>query len=116
MIRKKAQKGVTALSKPRACGDDPDVGQVVASGSGVNPARAGMILAVLSSESIPVCKPRACGDDPLESPSEPRKAFVNPARAGMILTISEPPINGLCKPRACGDDPTVAGLISAIRE
>ena len=53
-----------SASKPRACGDDPDIIIDNSNGGQVNPARAGMILTGVIVTGVIVCKPRACGDDP----------------------------------------------------
>ena len=55
---------VTLWSKPRASGDDPSSTTRPSLLSGVNPARAGMILAIGVPYIWGGCKPRASGDDP----------------------------------------------------
>ena len=51
--------------KPRASGDDPAVDGGAHDLLEVNPARAGMILAVIVFVAACIGKPRASGDDPV---------------------------------------------------
>ena len=66
MIRRIARTKAALESKPRVCGDDPEMYELLTILSVVNPACAGMIRMCFNAAIVQVRKPRVCGDDPPE--------------------------------------------------